>query len=62
MREAVLVVSAVALGDAVAVAGASLGDFDNLQTDQLDLGAAVLQHLLSGGQHLILDKDTSTEK
>lgn len=36
---------------------ASLGDFDNLQPYQLNLGAAVLQHLLSCGQHLILDND-----
>ena len=40
-----------------ATAAASLGDFDNLQSDQLDLGAAILQHLLSCGQHLILDNN-----
>lgn len=46
-----------------AAAAASLGDFDNLQSDQLDLGAAILQHLLSCGQHLILDNDiTSGDK
>lgn len=60
MCEAVLVATNVVLEIAVAVAAASLGDFDNLQADQLDLGAAVLQHLLSGGQHLILHDDTST--
>lgn len=38
-------------------AAASLGDFDNLQPYQLDLGAAALQHLLSCGQHLILGND-----
>lgn len=58
MCEALLVAAAIVLGNAAAVAAASLGDFDNLQADQLDLGAAVLQHLLSGGQHLILDDDT----
>lgn len=60
MCEAVLVATNMVLDIAVAVAAASLGDFDNLQADQLDLGAAVLQHLLSGGQHLILHNDTST--
>lgn len=60
MCEAVLVAANIVLDIAVAVAAASLGDFDNLQTDQLDLGAAVLQHLLSGGQHLILHNNTST--
>lgn len=45
-----------------AAAAASLGDFDNLQPDQLDLGAAVLQHLLSRGQHLILDNDITSER
>lgn len=43
-----------------AAAAASLGDFDNLQSDQLDLGAAILQHLLSCGQHLILDNDITS--
>lgn len=60
MCEAVLVATNMILDIAVAVAAASLGDFDNLQADQLDLGAAVLQHLLSGGQHLILHNNTST--
>lgn len=50
--------SGAAVVTAIAPAAApSLGDFDNLQSDQLDLGAAILQHLLSCGQHLILDKD-----
>lgn len=45
---------------AVAITNTSLGDFDNLHSNQLNLGAAVLQHLLSCGQHLpILDSDTS---
>lgn len=60
MCEADVVATNIALDIAVAVAAASLGDFDNLQADQLDLGAAVLQHLLSSGQHLILHNDTST--
>lgn len=45
-----------------ATAAASLGDFDNLQSDQLDLGAAILQHLLSCGQHLILDNDITSRE
>lgn len=45
----------------IAAATASLGDFDNLQSDQLDLGAAILQHLLGCGQHLILDNNTTLE-
>ena len=45
---------------AVAITNTSLRDFDNLHSNQLNLGAAVLQHLLSCGQHLlILDSDTS---
>lgn len=41
---------------------AGLGHFDNLQSDQLDLGATVLQHLLSRGQHLILDNDNTSRR
>lgn len=63
MWDAVLAATDVVLHTAAAaVAAASLGDFDNLQTDQLDLGAAVLQHLLSAGQHLVLHNDTSTNR
>lgn len=47
---AVMVVAAIITNNAAAAA-ASLGDFDNLQSDQLDLGAAILQNLLSCGQH-----------
>lgn len=43
-----MVVAAIITNNAAA-ATASLGDFDNLQSDQLDLGAAILQHLLSCG-------------
>lgn len=41
-------------------AAAGLGHFDNLQSDQLNLGATILQHLLSCGQHLILDNDDTS--
>lgn len=44
-----------------AAAAASLGDFDNLQPYQLNLGAAVLQHLLSCGQHLLILDDNTTQ-
>lgn len=43
-----------------ASSAAGLGRFDNLQPDQLNLGATVLQHLLSRGQHLILDNDNTS--
>ena len=59
MSGAVLV-TAIISAAAAAAAATSLGDFDNLQSDQLDLGAAVLQHLLSCGQHLILDNDITS--
>lgn len=45
---------------AAAAAAASLGDFDNLQSDQLNLRAAILKHLLSRGQHLILDNNITS--
>lgn len=59
MCEAVLIAIAADTStfSALAAAAASLGDFNNLQPYQLNLGAAVLQHLLSCGQHLILDND-----
>ncbi len=61
MRGAFLVASTIMANNAAAAAAAaSLGDFDNLQSDQLDLGAAILQHLLSCGQHLILDNDITS--
>lgn len=62
--KAVLTATALAanISTSAAAAAASLGDFDNLQPDQLDLGAAVLQHLLSRGQHLILDNDITSER
>lgn len=53
-------VAAIITANTAAAATASLGDFDNLQSDQLDLGAAILQHLLSCGQHLILDNDITS--
>lgn len=37
---------------ATAPAVSGLSDFDDLHTQQLNLGAAVLQHLLGDGQHL----------
>lgn len=62
MGKAFLVATTITPSSAIAAADARLGGFDDLQTDQLDLGAAILQHLLSRGQHLILHKDiTSTE-
>lgn len=46
---------------AAPIPNTSLGDFDNLHSDQLDLGTAVLQHLLSCRQHLqILESDNNT--
>lgn len=61
--KAVLTATAIAANISTSsAAAASLGDFDNLQPDQLDLGAAVLQHLLSRGQHLILDNDITSER
>lgn len=61
MCGAVMVVAIIPTNTAAAAAAAaSLGDFDNLQSDQLDLGAAILQHLLSCGQHLILDNDITS--
>lgn len=63
--KAVLTATAIAANistSAAAAAAAGLGDFDNLQPNQLDLGAAVLQHLLSRGQHLILDNDITSER
>lgn len=59
MSGAVLVTATISSA-AAAAAATSLGDFDNLQSDQLDLGAAILQHLLSCGQHLILDNDITS--
>lgn len=58
MSGAVLVTATISA--TAAAAATSLGDFDNLQSDQLDLGAAILQHLLSCGQHLILDNDITS--
>lgn len=55
-----MVAATIIVNTAAATAAASLGDFDNLQSDQLDLGAAILQHLLSCGQHLILDNDITS--
>lgn len=57
MCKAVLVATTITASSPTA---ASLGDFDNLQSDQLNLGAAILQHLLSCGQHLILDNDITS--
>lgn len=51
MVVAAIITNNAATTAATAAAAASLGDFDNLQSDQLDLGAAILQHLLSCGQH-----------
>lgn len=62
MCKAVLVATTITASSASAAAAAtaSLGDFDNLQPDQLNLGAAILQHLLSCGQHLILDNEITS--
>lgn len=57
-----VMVAATITANTAATATARLGDFDNLQSDQLDLGAAILQHLLSCGQHLILDNDITSRQ